>query len=360
MARDGRDASAAGSLRWLRDVVGGDYPQLLADADRWPAGSEGLLFQPYLTGERTPHPDPDARAAFVGLTVRHDRGALVRAVLERVAYGLRDCWSSCASSGSSPRSAGSPAGRTQRALVQIVASVLGLPLERTAVDEGAAFGAALLGGVRAGVYADAHEAVASAVRVTARVEPEPSWLQHMRTATRTTARSTPPSGRFRTYDRRVPLALAAAEALLDEIGELLAIMLRISRRIENADEPMTATQRLALMEVAIVGPMRLSNLASRMDTTPATASRAIDVLQRYELVVRRPDPDDGRATLIAATPKGKRWTDERRSLVLSILEQLDTEGVPAPSLTPGLAALNAALRGATGHDAVARGALLAP
>ena len=158
----------------------------------------------------------------------------------------------------------------------------------------------------------------------------------------------------------MPLALAAAEALLDEIGELLAIMLRISRRIENADEPMTATQRLALMEVAIVGPMRLSNLAARMDTTPATASRAIDVLQRYELVVRRPDPDDGRATLIAATPKGKRWTDERRSLVLSILEQLDTEGVPAPSLTPGLAALNVSLRGATGHNAVARGALLAP
>lgn len=157
----------------------------------------------------------------------------------------------------------------------------------------------------------------------------------------------------------MPLALAAAQALLDEIGELLAIMLRISRRIEDADEPMTATQRLALIEVAIVGPLRLSNLAARMDTTPATASRAIDVLQRYELVVRRPDPDDGRATLIAATPKGKRWSDERRSLVLSILESLDVEGV-SPELTPGLAALNAALREATGHDAVARGALLAP
>ena len=157
----------------------------------------------------------------------------------------------------------------------------------------------------------------------------------------------------------MPLALAAAQALLDEIGELLAIMLRISRRIEDADEPMTATQRLALMEVAIVGPLRLSNLAARMDTTPATASRAIDVLQRYELVVRRPDPDDGRATLIAATPKGKRWSDERRSLVLGILESLDVEGV-SPELTPGLAALNAALRDATGHDAVARGALLAP
>ena len=236
-----------------------------------------------------------------------------------------------------------------------------MPLERTAVDEGAAFGAALLGGVRAGVYADAHEAVAAARPrdgarraggvvggdICERLPALPLALPH-------------PPAAYRTYDRRVPLALAAAEALLDEIGELLAIMLRISRRIENADEPMTATQRLALIEVAIVGPLRLSNLAARMDTTPATASRAIDVLQRYELVVRRPDPDDGRATLIAATPKGKRWTDERRSLVPSILEQLDTEGVPTPSLTPGLAALNAALRGATGHDAVARGALLAP
>jgi DNA-binding MarR family transcriptional regulator len=158
----------------------------------------------------------------------------------------------------------------------------------------------------------------------------------------------------------VPLAPATAEALLDEIGELFAIMLRISRRIEDADEPMTSTQRLALIEVSAVGPLRLSNLAARMDTTPATASRAIDVLQRYELVVRRPDPEDGRATLIAATPKGKRWTEARRSLVLSIIGRLDAEGVPDEGLTPGLHELNAALRNETGHDAVARGAMLAP
>ena len=158
----------------------------------------------------------------------------------------------------------------------------------------------------------------------------------------------------------MPLEPAAAVALLDEIGELFAIMLRISRRIEDADEPMTATQRLALLEVSVVGPLRLSNLAARMDTTPATASRAIDVLQRYELVVREPDPDDGRATLIAATARGKRWTDERRGLILSMLEQIDVEGVPIAELTPGLAELNAALRQTTGHDAVARGAMLAP
>jgi DNA-binding MarR family transcriptional regulator len=158
----------------------------------------------------------------------------------------------------------------------------------------------------------------------------------------------------------VPIAPAAAEALLDEIGELFAIMLRISRRIEDVDEPMTSTQRLALIEVSAVGPLRLSNLAARMDTTPATASRAIDVLQRYELVVRRPDPEDGRATLIAATAKGKRWTEGRRSLVLSILGRLDAEGVPDEALTPALRELNAALRNETGHEAVARGAMLAP
>ena len=83
--------SAAGSLRWLRDnVVGGSYDELTAEAARWAPGAEGLLFQPYLAGERTPHADPDARGAFVGLSLRHERGAIVRSVLEGVAYGLRD------------------------------------------------------------------------------------------------------------------------------------------------------------------------------------------------------------------------------------------------------------------------------
>src|SRR5262249_713243 len=82
--------SAAGWRRWLRDVVGGDYETLTAEAESWPPGTEGLLFAPYLTGERTPHADADVRAAFQGLSLGHDRGALVRAVLEGVAYGLRD------------------------------------------------------------------------------------------------------------------------------------------------------------------------------------------------------------------------------------------------------------------------------
>ena len=84
--------SAAGSLTWLRNVAAPDVPfdTLLEEADQWPPGSENLVFLPYLAGERTPHADPDARGAFTGLSLRHDRGALTRAVLEGVAFGLRD------------------------------------------------------------------------------------------------------------------------------------------------------------------------------------------------------------------------------------------------------------------------------
>src|SRR3989304_2844272 len=84
--------SAAGSLRWFRDALapGGELPALVAPAAEVPAGSDGLLFLPYLTGERSPHPDPLARGAFVGLTIGHDRRHLPRAVLAGVAFGLRD------------------------------------------------------------------------------------------------------------------------------------------------------------------------------------------------------------------------------------------------------------------------------
>jgi len=157
----------------------------------------------------------------------------------------------------------------------------------------------------------------------------------------------------------VSSADARAEALLDEIGELYAIVLRISRRIQDNAEPMTPTQRLGLIEVAAVGPLRLRNLASRMDTTAATASRAVDFLEEYGFVERRTDPEDGRATLIAATSKGRRWSERRRALLLQILREVSTDAAP-PRLTTEIARLNAALREATGHDEVARGALLAP
>jgi xylulokinase len=170
--------SAAGSLGWFRNTLAPDepYDRLLAEAEGWAPGTEGLQFLPYLAGERTPHVDPAARGAFVGLSLRHDRGALVRAVLEGVAYGLRDSLEILRALGSRPHvgrvSGGGARGETW---LKIVASVLGLPLDRTVVEEGAAFGAALLGGVAGGVFADVHEAVASCVTVRETIEPVPEW-----------------------------------------------------------------------------------------------------------------------------------------------------------------------------------------
>jgi xylulokinase len=169
--------SAAGSLQWLHDALGNPpYEELLSEAERWEPGTEGLFFQPYLQGERTPHADPDARGAFVGLTLRHDRGSLTRAVLEGVAYGLRDSLELLGALGVEAEVGRVSGGGARSGLwLRIVASVLGLPLERTTVDEGAAYGAALLGGVAQGVFADAHEAVESCVRVSDRIEPDPGW-----------------------------------------------------------------------------------------------------------------------------------------------------------------------------------------
>jgi DNA-binding MarR family transcriptional regulator len=156
----------------------------------------------------------------------------------------------------------------------------------------------------------------------------------------------------------VPPAPNRAQALLDEIGELYAIILRISRRIPEVD-PLTATQRLALIEIVAVGPLRLRNLASRMDTTSATASRAVDVLEAYGLVIRRADADDGRAVQIGPTAKGKRWSTRRRDELLDVMQCLPSDLTSARFIGE-ISTLNAALRAETGHDEVARGALLAP
>ncbi len=170
--------SAAGSLEWLHERLapGTSFEALVAEAASWPAGAEGLLFAPYLAGERTPHADPDARGAFVGLQLRHDRGALVRAVLEGVAFGLRDALDAVRELGVDA-SVGRVSGGGARSdlWLGIVSSVLDIPLERTESEEGSAFGAALLGGVAGGVFADASEAVTRCVRVGERpVEPDPA------------------------------------------------------------------------------------------------------------------------------------------------------------------------------------------
>jgi len=172
--------SAAGSLQWLRDVIAPDtsFASLVGEAAAWAPGAEGLLFLPYLQGERTPHADPDARGAFVGLQLRHDRGALVRAVLEGVAFGLRDSLDLLRGLGVDVSSARASGGGARSDLwLRICASVLGVPIERTVVEEGSPYGAALLGGVAGGVFADVHEAVSTAVRVRDAVEPDPAWKE---------------------------------------------------------------------------------------------------------------------------------------------------------------------------------------
>lgn len=178
--------SAAGSLRWLHAILGADYDTLTADARAWAPGTEGLTFLPYLAGERTPHDDPDARGAYAGLTLRHDRGALVRALLEGVAFGLRDSLDLIAALGDAGArpvlGRVSGGGSQSEEWLRIVASVLELPLQRVAVQDAAAFGAALLGGVAGGVWADVGEAVAATVRPGETIEPVPEWIEPYREA----------------------------------------------------------------------------------------------------------------------------------------------------------------------------------
>ncbi len=177
--------SAAGSLRWLRDTVapGEDFATLVREAQAWEPGVEGLTFLPYLAGERTPHANPDARGAFTGLSLRHDRGALVRAVLEGVAFGLRDSLDLVSATSGRPALGRVSGGGARSGLwLRILASVLELPLQRTADDEGAPFGAALLGGVAAGTFADVHEAVAACVRPGEIIEPVTDWIEPYRAA----------------------------------------------------------------------------------------------------------------------------------------------------------------------------------
>jgi len=162
--------SAAGSLRWYRDTLapGVDYDSLLAPAEQIQPGCEGLLFLPYLTGERTPHPDPLARGAFGGLTVRHTKAHLTRAVLEGVAFGLRDSFELIKTAGLvqidqvrvSGGGAKSPLWR------QILADVFNAELVTVNTTEGAAYGVALLAGVGCGIYNDTDEACAEAVKIT--------------------------------------------------------------------------------------------------------------------------------------------------------------------------------------------------
>ena len=162
--------SAAGSLRWFRDALapGVEFADLVAPAAEVPPGSDGLLFLPYLTGERSPYPDPLARGAFVGLTVTHDRRHLTRAVLEGVAFGLRDGLDLMTAAGMpAPAQIRASGGGTASPLWrQILADVLDVEIATVDTTEGAAYGAGLLAAVGAGWYASVGAAAEANVHAT--------------------------------------------------------------------------------------------------------------------------------------------------------------------------------------------------
>jgi xylulokinase len=181
------------SLRWFRDrfgvrddaanVEGRDdaahtkgrdpYELLCEEATAAPPGSDGVLWAPYLMGERTPHLDPNARAALVGLTASHTRAHVVRAILEGVAFSLRDTLEIFKEMGVPVETIRLGGGGARSALwAQIQSDVYGRAVELLEAEEGAAYGAALLAGVGSGVWASVDEACAASLRVRARVEPD--------------------------------------------------------------------------------------------------------------------------------------------------------------------------------------------
>ena len=169
--------SAAGSLRWFRDALApeAEFADLVAIAGDAPVGSEGLFFLPYLSGERSPHPDPLARGAFVGLTLVHDRRHLTRAVLEGVAFGLRDGLDLMVEAGMpAPAQIRASGGGTVSPLWrQILADVLEAEIATVNTSEGAAYGAALLAMVGAGWFATVEAAAAALVTATPTAAPGP-------------------------------------------------------------------------------------------------------------------------------------------------------------------------------------------
>ncbi|MFL7867186.1 MAG: xylulokinase [Anaerolineales bacterium] len=167
--------SAAGSLRWHRDTFAPntDYDTLLAPVADILPGSDGLFFLPYLTGERTPHPDPLARGAFVGLTVRHSFAYLTRAVLEGVSFGLRDGLELMKGAGLKDISQVRVTGGGARSPLwrQILADVLQAELVTVNTTEGAAYGAALLAAAGSGTFRSVESACDATIQVTGTTSP---------------------------------------------------------------------------------------------------------------------------------------------------------------------------------------------
>lgn len=183
------------SMRWVRDNIGlpehalerwtgaDAYETLAREAALVAPGSEGLIFLPYLQGERTPHLDAYARGGWIGLTASHDRRHLIRSVMEGVAFSLKDCMAIIREQGLRLEQVRATGGGAKSSLWrQIIADVLETELVTTNSSEGPAFGAALLAGVTSGVYTSVPEACAQTVRILERTEPNPKTAPAYRQA----------------------------------------------------------------------------------------------------------------------------------------------------------------------------------
>jgi len=183
----GVQMSSGGSLRWYRDtfanseagvarIMGVDpYEILTQEAATAPAGCEGLIFLPYLTGERCPYPDPYARGVFFGLTLRHTKAHMVRSVLEGVAYGLRDSLEIFREMGVEPTQIRLSGGGARSAVWQAIqADIYHRECVMINIDEGPAFGVALLAGVGVGLYPSVQSACAQTISVATRMAPTPA------------------------------------------------------------------------------------------------------------------------------------------------------------------------------------------
>ena len=186
--------SAGGSLRWVRDVLGDSeraaatatgrdpYDLMSELASQAEVGSNGLVFLPYFSGERTPHKDADARGAFIGLSLAHNRADVMRAVFEGITFAMKDCMSLMGELGlelSEIRATGG--GAKNEFWRQLQADIYGAPVVTVSSTEGPAFGAALMGGVAAGVFGDLAEASDSLVKIVSSVDPDPGRVSQYET-----------------------------------------------------------------------------------------------------------------------------------------------------------------------------------
>jgi xylulokinase len=212
----GVSLSGGGCLQWFRNRLCqaeiaaakrskiDPYDTLTDEAAKIPSGSEGLLFLPYLSGERTPHADPDARACFIGLTLAHTRGHMVRAVLEGVSYAMRDSLSIITELGVPVRQIRASGGGSKSPLWrQIQADVFGQKVVTINAEQGPAYGVALLAAVGAGAFADVEEACKATIRVV---------------------KETPPNREAKKYhDRAFPLYQDLYSALKDDFKKITAL-----------------------------------------------------------------------------------------------------------------------------------------